>query len=58
MIDKKVIAMNKQAKEEGITGNFKGDTLTKGGVLIVGPEGKVEIFLYFFILTFNLTPPC
>merc|ERR1711973_91235 len=44
LIDKKVIAMNKQAKEEGITGNFKGDTLTKGGVLILSPEGKEVIY--------------
>jgi len=44
LVDKKVIAMNKQAKAEGITGNLKGDTLTKGGVIIVGAGGKELIF--------------
>lgn len=43
-MDKKVIAMNKKAKKEGITGNFSGDTLTKGGIIIVNPGGTEIIF--------------
>jgi len=39
LMDKKVIAMNKQAGKEGIKGNFAGDTLTKGGIIIVNKGG-------------------
>jgi len=42
--DKKVSAMNKQAKAEGLTGNFSGDKLTTGGVLVVD---KGEVLLEF-----------
>merc|ERR1711990_1252176 len=38
--DSKVAAMNKQAKAEGISGNFSGDKLTTGGVVIV-KNGKI-----------------
>ena len=30
LVDSKVLAINKKAKEEGITGNFAGDKLTTG----------------------------
>ena len=36
--------MNKQAKAEGLTGNFSGDKLTTGGVLVVD---KGEVLLEF-----------
>lgn len=36
--------MNRQAKLEGITGNFAGDHLTKGGILIVNPGGTEVLF--------------
>ena len=44
LVDSKVLAINKQAKAEGITGNFSGDTLTKGGLIIVDKGGENVIF--------------
>ena len=40
LIDKKVLAINKKAQAEGIPNNFQGDTLTKGGVLVVDKGGE------------------
>ena len=32
--------MNKQAKSEGLSGNFSGDKLTTGGVIVVDKGGE------------------
>ena len=44
LVDSKVHAINAKAKAEGITGNFSGDTLTKGGVIIVNKGGTELLF--------------
>ena len=44
LIDSKVLEINKKAKAEGIDGNFSGDKLTKGGLIIVDKGGENVIF--------------
>ena len=42
--DKQVKEMNAKAEAQGITGNFAGDKLATGGVIIVDKEGKNIVF--------------
>ena len=44
LFDSKVLEINKKAKEEGIDGNFSGDKLTKGGLIIVDKGGENVLF--------------
>lgn len=44
LVDSKVLAINKMAKAEGIEGNFSGDKLTKGGLIIVDKGGEKVLF--------------
>lgn len=44
MVDSKVLEINKKAKAEGIEGNFSGDKLTKGGLLVIDKESKSVLF--------------
>ena len=44
LFDSKVLEINKKAKDEGIDGNFSGDKLTKGGLIIVDKGGENVLF--------------
>ena len=44
LVDSKVLAINKMAKNEGIEGNFSGDKLTKGGLIVVDKGGEHVLF--------------
>ena len=38
--------MGERMKGKGVEGNLRGDGLTKGGILVIGPDGDVKFTFY------------